>query len=108
MRETNIFLQEHLHNKYTSYAFAFFCCEVGNLAVVISQIFFTNKFLNYSFLFYGFRVWNYYSMPPEERELLQFNPMCETFPRLASCDYYRWQNVIVSKEVVNISDNDEG
>ena len=28
-------------------------------------------------------------MPPEERMMRNLNPMCEVFPRIASCDYIR-------------------
>jgi len=82
--------QEHLHNKYNAYAAGFFCCEVGNLVVVLSQIFVTNKFLNHQFLAYGFRIFKFYSVPEEERDRGHLNPMCETFPRIASCDYMRF------------------
>ena len=54
------------------------------------QIFLTNKFLSYNFLGYGVRVWAYYSQPAEERRHGGINPMCETFPRLVSCDYVRY------------------
>jgi hypothetical protein len=29
-------------------------------------------------------------MPPEEREAEGSNPMCETFPRIAACNYVRY------------------
>ena len=32
----------------------------------------------------------YYQMPPEEREAEGSNPMCETFPRIAACNYVRY------------------
>ena len=33
----------------------------------------------------------YYNLPPEERSLSHgYNPMCEAFPRIASCDYVRY------------------
>ena len=54
------------------------------------QIFLTNKFLSYNFLGYGVRVWAYYSQPAEERRHGAINPICETFPRLVSCDYVRY------------------
>ena len=82
--------QEHLHNKYNRYAFCFYSCETSNLFIVISQIFVVNKFLHYQFLSYGFRVYEWYSLPPEERAMLNLNPMCEVFPRLAACDYVRY------------------
>ncbi len=52
--------------------------------------FITNKFLKYNFLAYGLLVARYYSMPREERESYMMNPMCETFPRIAGCDYHRY------------------
>ena len=60
------------------------------MIVTIMQIFLTNKFLSYNFLGYGVRVWAYYSQPAEERRHGGINPMCETFPRLVSCDYVRY------------------
>merc|ERR1712106_416365 len=82
--------QEHLHNKYTKYAALFYFCETCNLFIVISQIFVVNRFLNYEFLAYGPKVWHYYSLPPEERVMQDLNPMCEAFPRIASCDFVRY------------------
>ena len=75
------YFKDHLHNKYTKYAFIFFLCELLNLVVVIIMIFFTDRsvhvltsrifiparFLNYQFFGYGYGVWWYYSLPPEER-----------------------------------------
>lgn len=85
-----VFFQEHLHNKYNSYATWFFCCEQLNLVTVISLWFITNKFLKYQFLSYGPLVIRYYQMPPEERLMYMVNPMCEAFPRIAACDYIRY------------------
>jgi len=82
--------QEHLHNKYNSYAAGFMCCEVFNVIVVVSQFFLTNKFLNHQFLSYGPQVYRYYSIPMEERLIENLNPMCEVFPRIAACDYIRF------------------
>ena len=53
-------------------------------------VFITNKFLKFQFLGYGPAVIRYYSMPPEEREMYMVNPMCETFPRIAACNYHRY------------------
>merc|ERR1712012_645061 len=72
------------------YAFLFFVCELLNLFVVLIIVFLIDRFLNYSFLGYGYGVWRYYSLPHEERRFLEFNPMCEVFPRVASCDYKRY------------------
>jgi hypothetical protein len=68
----------------------FYICETSNLLVVISQIFVVNRFLNYHFLSYGPKVWHYYSLPSEERAMQHLNPMCEAFPRIASCDFARY------------------
>jgi len=81
---------EHLHNKYTRYAIIFFLCELFNLVIAIVNIFITNRFLHYDFIGYGANVWYYYGLPPEEQRLQDINPMCETFPRLAACNYTRF------------------
>ena len=36
------------------------------------------------------QVYIWYSLPPEERVMMNLNPMCEVFPRIASCDYVRF------------------
>ena len=47
-----------------------------------------NQFI---FCRYGPAVIMYYNLPPEERSLTHgYNPMCEAFPRIASCDYVRY------------------
>eukprot|EP00090_Calanus_glacialis_P014519 TRINITY_DN23321_c0_g1_i1.p1 TRINITY_DN23321_c0_g1~~TRINITY_DN23321_c0_g1_i1.p1 ORF type:complete len:250 (-),score=26.19 TRINITY_DN23321_c0_g1_i1:511-1155(-) len=51
----------------------------------------THRFLHYRFITYGFDVWQYYLLPEEEQRMPGVkNPMCNTFPRIASCDYWRW------------------
>ena len=83
--------QEHLNNKYNAYAAWFLCCEQLNFTVVLSQWFITNRFLKYQFLHYSPSVIFYYNMVPEERALVHAsNPMCEAFPRIASCHYVRY------------------
>jgi hypothetical protein len=64
-------------------------CEQLNFVVILSMWFITNKFLKFQFLSYGPLVLMYYNMPAEERDSVMVNPMCETFPRIASCDYHR-------------------
>ena len=71
------------------YFYGFILCEILNVSVAISVYFLTNKFLNHRFLLYGLLVWRYYTLP-EEEHMFQLNPMCDTFPRIATCDYYRW------------------
>ena len=84
-----ILSQEHLHNKYNAYAIWFFVCEQLNFIVVLSMWFITNKFLKYQFLTYGPLVFIYFNLPVEERQDTMRNPMCEAFPRIASCNYHR-------------------
>ena len=39
---------------------------------------------------YGPSVVQYYRMPADERADFMVNPMCEAFPRIAACHYYRY------------------
>ena len=39
---------------------------------------------------YGPSVVQYYRMPSDERQSFMVNPMCEAFPRIAACHYYRY------------------
>ena len=42
---------------------------------------------------FNLQVVTYYNVPQEERETLMVetpNPMCETFPRIAACNYIRF------------------
>ena len=79
--------QEHLHNKYNAYAAWFLCCEQLNFTVVVSQWFITDKFLKNQFITYGPKVIQFYNTPVEEQDS---NPMCDSFPRVASCKYVRY------------------
>eukprot|EP00092_Neocalanus_flemingeri_P004139 GFUD01004453.1.p1 GENE.GFUD01004453.1~~GFUD01004453.1.p1 ORF type:complete len:480 (-),score=121.93 GFUD01004453.1:122-1561(-) len=80
-----------LRNKYDRYFYGFLGCEVLNIVIVISQLFLTNRFLGGNFLTYGSDVYQYYSLPAEETTLENIhNPMCEAFPRVASCTYYQY------------------
>lgn len=83
--------KDNLQNKYNRYAYIFFTCEVLNVTVVVSQIFITDAFLQNQFPFYGPKVWEYYAYPPEEIVQLDLvNPMCEAFPRVASCTFWKY------------------
>jgi len=82
---------EHVHNKFNKYAFCFFLCELLNIFISLSQIIVTNAFLNHQFLDYGLLVYKYYRLPAEERQLPNtVNPMCEVFPKVATCNYVRY------------------
>ncbi|TRY78244.1 hypothetical protein TCAL_06744 [Tigriopus californicus] len=62
-----------------------------NVFVVLLAFWLTDKFLNHRFLAYGFKVYAFYRLPPEEQSIGPFiNPMCYTFPRISSCNYYRY------------------
>jgi len=83
------FFCRNVHNKYSIYFFGFIGCEVLNVFLVLIQFVLTNIFLHGRFNNYGAKVLYYYRLPEEEQES-QKNPMCWTFPRIASCDYWRW------------------
>ena len=85
------FFTDNIHNKYNIYYYGFIFCETLNVFIVVAAYFMTNRFLNGEFLFYGFKTWLYYKLPPEEQRLENhINPMCKTFPRIAACDYHRF------------------
>ena len=53
--------------------------------------FLTNRFLNGKFLDYGCKALIYYRLPEEEIRLKGLkNPLCNAFPRIASCDFYQF------------------
>ena len=49
--------QEHVHNKFSRYAFGFFLCEFCNLLFAVICIYLTHIFLNYQFYDYGILVY---------------------------------------------------
>jgi len=83
------FFCKNIHNKYNIYFFGFISMEVLNELIVLIQFAMTHTFLHYRFMGYGIDVLKYYRMP-EEEQMEHKNPMCNTFPRIASCDYWRW------------------
>lgn len=81
--------KDHLRNKYNRYFAYFVCCEGLNVVMAVGQIFITDRFLNKQFLGYGLNLYRFYQLPAEEIRLLDLtNPMCEAFPRVASCQFY--------------------
>jgi len=85
------FFCKNIHNKYNIYFCGFIFCEVLNLLIVIFHFALTHRFLHYRYIAYGFDVWQYYQLPEEEQRMPgRKNPMCNTFPRIAACDYWRW------------------
>ena len=83
------FFSKNIHNKYNVYFWGFITMEALNWLIVLIQFGLTNVFLHYRFSAYGLEVVNYYRLPEEEQQETK-NPMCATFPRIASCDYWRW------------------
>jgi len=83
------FFNKNIQNKFNVYFYGFIFCEILNVGTATAVLFLTNKFLNHRFLLYGLKVWRYYTLPEEEHRF-ELNPMCDTFPRIASCDYWRW------------------
>lgn len=85
------FFKKNIHNKYNIYFGWFVFCEFLNFAMVAFMIALTHRFLHFRFVGYGFKVWQYYLLPEEEHRMPGVkNPMCNTFPRIASCDYWRF------------------
>jgi len=83
--------RDNLQNKYNRYAAIFFTCELLNVFIAVTQFAITNAFLQNQFVTYAPDVWRYYSYPPEEIQVLDMvNPMCEAFPRVASCTFYKY------------------
>lgn len=71
---------------HNSYSFGYFFCEILNLANVILNIIFVDKFLGGAFLTYGTDVINFSSMDQENRS----DPMVEVFPRLTKCTFHKY------------------
>ncbi|TRY77741.1 hypothetical protein TCAL_08525 [Tigriopus californicus] len=83
--------RRNLQNKYNRYTLVFFLCEFLNLFIVTSLFFLTNSFLQGQFLTYGYQVFAFYQLPPEETTASGLiNPMCEAFPRVVSCTYWKY------------------
>lgn len=86
-----LFFSKNIHNKYNIYFAGFVFCELLNFLMVVLLIGLTHRFLHFHFVAYGFEVWQYYLLPEEEQRMPGVkNPMCNAFPRIASCDYWRY------------------
>jgi len=82
---------EHVHNKFNKYAYSFFLCELMNIIILGTQIWITHIFLHYQFLDYGYYIYQFYRLPIEERLLTTtLNPMCEVFPKVATCMFVNY------------------
>lgn len=71
---------------HNSYSFGYFFCEFLNLANVIANIFFVDKFLGGAFLTYGTDVLRFSNMNQENRS----DPMVELFPRITKCIFHKY------------------
>lgn len=68
------------------YAIKFFVCEIACLANVVGQIYFTDRFLGYSFTTYGWDVFTLNNMNPEDRP----DPMNVVFPKVTKCTFFKY------------------
>jgi len=85
------YFRKRLSNKYTNYFIGFIFCEFLNWAIVVSHFFLTDLFLNRRYLDFGFKIIEYYSLSfHKQRESWNIDPLCHVFPRVASCNYYRF------------------
>jgi hypothetical protein len=66
------------------WAFAFVLCELGNLIIVVGNIYLTDLFLGKEFSTYGPRVIQFLEQDPENRE----DPMASVFPRVTKCLFH--------------------
>ncbi|XP_068235264.1 innexin inx2-like [Palaemon carinicauda] len=76
------YITNHM-DRHTSWAGKFFFCELLNLAVVVSMLFFTDAFLGGEFLTYGSSIIEIASLDPENRT----DPMSLVFPKMAKCTF---------------------
>ena len=68
------------------YAFRFFFCEVLNFVNVVGQFFFMDYLFDGEFGTYGFDVFRFVGMPPEDSN----DPMSRVFPKMAKCTVYKF------------------
>jgi len=85
------YFRKRLSSKYTNYFIGFIFCEFLNFAIVVSHFFLTDLFLNRRYLAFGFDIIEFYSLSyQKQRESWNIDPLCHVFPRIASCNYYRF------------------
>jgi len=68
------------------YALNFFFCELLAFINVVGQIYFTDRFLGYTFTTYGWDVATLNTMDPESRA----DPMNMVFPKVAKCTFHKY------------------
>ena len=70
---------------YDGYYLRFVLCDALNIVNVISNIVFTNRFLNGEFYSYGSRCLDYFNSANATT-----SPMTETFPKLTKCTFQKY------------------
>lgn len=73
------YFREHTHQQ-SFYAYRFFLCEMLNFVIAISQIGFTDYFLDGEFMHYGIDVINQN----------QIDPMTRIFPKITKCTFHKY------------------
>merc|ERR1712241_1446813 len=68
------------------YAINFFLCEILSLVNVVGQIYFTDRFLGYTFMTYGSDVFAMTFGDPEGRS----DPMNMVFPKVTKCTFHKY------------------
>jgi len=69
------------------YFFMFVLCEFLNMIILVLNFYLTNSFFSFKWGAYGFEVMEYYKKTPAERSQADYNPMCNIFPTVVSCDF---------------------
>jgi len=70
----------------SGYFIKYLFCEILNLVNVVGQIYFTDRFLGYSFTTYGLGVVNQSEMDIKERG----DVMNQVFPKLTKCTFHKY------------------
>jgi len=69
-----------------TYAYRFFICELLNFANVIAQIILMDYFLGGEFSTYGYKVFMFNNIYPENRT----DPMSWVFPKITKCTFHKY------------------
>lgn len=79
------YMMNHLH-MHMNWAIRFFLCEALCLVIVVGNIYFTDFFLDGTFMTYGTEVINFPDMDPQHR----VDPMTRIFPRVSKCTFRKF------------------
>lgn len=83
------FIKKYFENTpktHGSYAMKFFLCEFLCLVNVIGQMYFTDRFLGYTFMTYGMDSFEMTYSDPETRS----DPMNMVFPKVTKCTFHKY------------------